>query len=51
MMSLLISFAYFTHFSNLHISEPNADIANGKQRFDSVMEFDVIHLKYQEVKI
>ena len=52
-MSRVISFAYFTHFSNLNISGTNAGICKryGKQRFDSFMELYVIHLKYQGVKI
>ena len=49
MTSSAILLAYFTNFSNLNISGTNADIC--KQCFDSFMEFYVIHLKYQGVKI
>ena len=45
MTSPVISFAYFTHFSNLNIS------GSYKRRFHSFIEFYVIHLKNQEVKI
>ena len=51
MTSSVISFAYFTHFSNLNISGTNAGIANGKWRFHSFIDFFAIHLKNQEVKI
>ena len=51
MTSSVISFAYFTHFSDLNISGTNAGIANGKRRFHSFIEFFVIHLKNQKVKI
>ena len=44
MTSSVISFAYFTHFSNLNISGTNF-------HFHSFNEFFVIHLKNQEVKI
>ena len=33
MMSSVISFAYFTHFSNLNISGTNADFGNEKKAF------------------
>ena len=32
-MSSVVSFAYFTHFSNLNISGTNADISKGKTAF------------------
>ena len=41
-----ISFAYFTHFSNLNASPELMQIfANGERRFDSFREFYAIHLK------
>jgi len=53
MTSSVISFAYFTHLSNLNISATNdmQVFANGEQRFHSFIEFFVIHVKNQEVKI
>ena len=46
MTSSVMSFAYFTHFSNLNISRTNALIfANGKRCLDSFMEFYVMHPK------
>ena len=42
MTSSVISFAYFTHFSNLNISGTNADITNHKRRFHSFMERDTL---------
>ena len=51
MMSSVISFVYFTRFSNLNISGTNTDISNGNQHFYSFMEFYVMHLKDQGVKI
>ena len=51
MTSSVISFAYFVYFSNLNISGTNADFANSKRRFYCFVEFYVIHLKYQGVKI
>ena len=41
-----ISFAYFTHFSNLNASPELMQIfANGERGFDSFREFYAIHLK------
>ena len=51
MTSSAISFAYFTYFSNLIYPELMQIFANGKWRIDSFVEFCVIHLKYQGVKI
>ena len=48
-MTSVISFAYFTHFSSLNISGTNAGIY--KRYFYSFIEFFVIRLKNQEVKI
>ena len=40
MTSSVISFAYFTHFSNLNISGTNVQVfGNGKRRFNSFVEF------------
>ena len=47
MTSSVISFAYFTHFS----LEPMQVFVNGKRCFHSFIEFFVIHLRNQEVKI
>ena len=49
MASSLSSFAYFTHFSDLNISWTNGK--RGKRRLYSFIDFYLIHLKYQGVKI
>ena len=53
MMSSVVSFAYFTHFSNFFGT--NADIcryfANGEWHFYSFMEFYMMHSKNQGVKV
>lgn len=46
-MSSVISFAYFTNFVNLNISELMQIFANLEQHFYSSVEFYVIHLKNQ----
>ena len=48
MMSSVILFAYFTHFSSLNITRTNADIY--KRCFYPFMEYYVIHLRNQGVK-
>ena len=52
MTSSVISFAYFTHFSNLNTISPELMrvFANGKRHFHSFIEFYVIHLKNQKGK-
>ena len=47
-MSSVISFAYFSHFFS---PEPMQIFVNGKGRFLSFVEFYVINLKNQGVKI
>ena len=51
MTSSVISFAYFTHCSNLISPELLQIFANGKRRFYSFIEFYIIHSKNQAIKI
>ena len=50
MTSSVISFTYFTH-SNISGTTVMQVFTNGKQHFHSSVEFYVINLKNQEVKI
>ena len=51
MTSSIISFADFTHFSNLNVFRTNEGICKRLTVFYSFIESFAIHLKYHEVKI